>query len=24
MKYKLETQGKTLMVMDKWYPSSKT
>src|SRR5574344_460482 len=23
LKYKLETQGKTLMVMDKWYPSSK-
>jgi putative transposase len=24
LKYKLETQGKTLMVIDKWYPSSKT
>ena len=23
LKYKLETQGKTLMVMDQWYPSSK-
>ena len=24
LKYKLETQGKTLMMMDQWYPSSKT
>ena len=24
LKYKLEIQGKTLMVMDEWYPSSKT
>ena len=24
LKYKLEIQGKTLMVMDQWYPSSKT
>ena len=23
LKYKLETQGKTLMMMDQWYPSSK-
>ena len=23
LKYKLETQGKTLMLMDQWYPSSK-
>ena len=24
LKYKLEAQGKSLMMMDKWYPSSKT